>query len=264
MIHPLLATLLVSLTAFTGIWLIQVKLKDAGIIDYYWGPGFFVIALVLAAFRGFDGATLVLTGMVAVWSLRLCAHLVVRHRGSKSEDARYAAMRTAGGPSFWWKSLFTIFLLQGALQWIIASPLYAAFLLPASGTATDPLFLVGALLFSFGFAIESAADLQLSDFRKKAHVGSHLMTSGLWGISRHPNYLGEMILWAGIGTCAFALTGSLWAFAGPTVLVAIMYFVSIPITEDHLRSSRPEFASYAERTPVLVPRLLALGRKVQA
>ncbi len=242
---------------------IQVKLNDAGIIDYYWGPGFFLISLVLAAFSGFNAATLVLVGMVAIWSARLCVHLVARHRGSKSEDARYAAMRAAGGPTFWWKSLFTIFLLQGALQWMIASPLHAAFLLPSSGTATDPLFLAGALLFSIGFAIESVADRQLAYFRREAKSGGNLMTS-VFGASQASE------LSRGNDPLDWHWHQRVWHHRFPVGIRgtgragAVMYFVSIPITEDHLRASRPEFASYASRTPVLLPRLFALVNYARA
>lgn len=264
MIQPLTASLLVCLLAFTGIWLIQVRLRDAGIIDYYWGPGFFVIALVLGLLSGFTFPTLLLTAMVALWSVRLAWHLVARHRKSRTEDARYAAMRHAGGTSFWWKSLFTIFLLQGVLQWIIASPLHAAFLLPQVGSATDPAFLFGMLLFASGFVIESVADYQLAQFRDLAGSQGQLMTSGLWSRSRHPNYLGEIILWLGIGLCAFALTASFWVFVGPVILALIIYYVSIPITEKHLRSSRPAFEGYTARTPVLVPRIPGLRKRVRA
>jgi steroid 5-alpha reductase family enzyme len=264
MIQPLTASLLVCLLAFTGIWLIQVRLRDAGIIDYYWGPGFFVIALVLGSLSGFTFPLMILTAMVALWSARLSWHLVARHRKSPAEDARYAAMRRAGGANFWWKSLYTIFLLQGVLQWIIASPLHAAFLLPQTGSATDVVFLFGLLLFVSGFAIESVADYQLAQFRDLAGSQGQLMTSGLWSRSRHPNYLGEIILWFGIGLCAFALTASFWAFVGPVILALIIYYVSIPITEDHLRSSRPTFDSYAARTPALVPHIPGLRKRASA
>lgn len=264
MIQPLTASLVACLLAFTGIWLIQVKLRDAGVIDYYWGPGFVVISLVLGFFSGFTAPSLVLISMVAIWSTRLSWYLVARHRRSPAEDARYAAMRRAGGDSFWWKSLFTIFLLQGALQWIIASPLYATFLLPQTGTPTDLLFLFGLLLFAAGFLIEATADRQLAQFRQIAGSQGQLMTSGLWSRSRHPNYFGEIILWFGIGFCSFAITGSFWAFFGPVILAMIIYFVSIPITEDHLRSSRPAFDGYAARTPVLVPHIPGLRKRANA
>ncbi len=258
MFYPLAATLLVSVLAFTAIWLIHVRLGDAGVVDFYWGPGFAVIALVHGWMSGFNESTAVLTVAVVVWSLRLSGYLIARHRKSGREDARYAAMRAAAGPSFWLKSLFSVFLLQGLLQWLVASPLHVVFTGSLVGEATSPLYIFGMILFAAGFGIESVADLQLARFKAKAASHDGLMTSGLWRLVRHPNYSGEMILWAGIGISAFAATHSVFALAGPVLLIAAMTFVSMPLTEVHLRKSRPQYESYAARTPMLIPWLGSL------
>jgi steroid 5-alpha reductase family enzyme len=264
MMYPLAATLIVSLLAFTAIWLIHVGLRDAGVVDYYWGPGFAVIALVHGWFSGFTVPAAILTVAVLLWSARLSGYLIARHRKSRAEDARYAAMRQAGGPSFWWKSLFSIFLLQGFLQWAIASPLHAVFAGSQTGDASAPLFIFGMSLFAAGFVVESVADFQLARFKNASDAPGRLMTGGLWRLSRHPNYLGEMILWTGVGLAAFSATHSPFALAGPVILALAMIFVSAPLTEDHLTKSRPQFEAYAARTPMLVPRLGALFRARRA
>ncbi len=248
----LATTLFISLAAFTGIWLINVWLSDAGVVDYYWGPGFLAISAAHGWIYGFNAASWLLFALILVWSVRLSSHLVDRHMRMTSEDARYAAMRAAGGKAFWWKSLFTIFLLQGFLQWIIASPLHVV-AQSASGSLTSPLALIGLSLFTIGFLIEAVADWQLRQFRLKASGPNQLMQTGVWSWCRHPNYLGEMMLWVGFGLIAFAVSGSFYAFVGPVILIAAMWFVSIPLTEDHLAKSRSEFAAYAARTPVLIP-----------
>ena len=252
MITALATTLIVSLAAFTGIWLIHVRLADIGIVDYYWAPGFLTISATNAWIFGFNPTSYLLFGLMFVWSLRLTSHLVDRHRRMKSEDARYAAMRAAGGRSFWWKSLFSIFLLQGCLQWVIASPLHVV----AQSSSVElftPLALVGLAFFVVGFFIEAVADWQLRQFRLMANSEGQLQQTGLWSISRHPNYLGEMILWIGIGLIAFSASGSIYTFVGPVILMCAMWFVSIPLTEAHLAKSRSAFAAYAARTPILVP-----------
>lgn len=256
----LAATLFVTLLAFTGIWLIHVRFRDAGYVDYYWGPGFAVIALISGWMNGYTIASAVLTGTVIIWALRLSAYLIARHRKSTLEDARYAAMRATGGREFWWKSLFSIFLLQGFLQWVIAAPLHMVSTSSHVGDWSSPLFIGGLLVIAFGLSVEWIADLQLSRHRESSSAPGRLMTLGLWSISRHPNYLGEIILWSGMGLAAFSVTHSLIAFAGPVVLAIAMIGVSIPLTETHLRKSRPQYEAYAARTPKLVPRLAALHR----
>ena len=76
MFYPLATTLLVSLLAFTGIWLIHVRLNDAGVVDYYWGPGFAVIALVHGWIGGFNTTAAVLTIAVIVWSFTVHDSLI--------------------------------------------------------------------------------------------------------------------------------------------------------------------------------------------
>ncbi len=258
MSYSLAATFLVTLLAFTGIWLIHVRLRDVGVVDYYWGPGFAVIGLVHVWFNGASAASGIVTVAILIWSVRLTVYLVARHRKSGGEDPRYVAMRSAGNASFWWKSLFRIFLLQGVLQWIIASPLHVVFHQSQVGEQVRPLFIFGMLVFAFGFAIESIADRQLARFRNASNTPGRLMASGLWGLSRHPNYLGEIILWAGLGVAAFAATHSLFAFAGPAVLAVALIYISIPLTEDHLRQTRHQYEAYTARTPMLIPRLASL------
>ncbi len=260
MLSMLAATLFVSLLAFTGIWLIHVRSRNAGVVDYYWGPGFAVIALIEGWMNGYTAASAILTGAVALWSLRLSVYLIVRHRKSGREDGRYAAMRAAGGDAYWWKSLFSVFLLQGLLQWLIASPLHVIFGQSPVGDAASPLFIFGLMLFAAGFAIEWIADSQLAAFKDSHSVPGQLMTSGLWRHTRHPNYLGEMMLWTGIGLAAFSVTHSVFALAGPIILIAVMVLVSIPLTEDHLRRSRPQYSAYMARTPTLLPRLFNLRK----
>jgi steroid 5-alpha reductase family enzyme len=252
MITALATTLFISLSAFTGIWLIHVKLKDVGIVDYYWAPGFVVISMAHAWFFQFNSASWLLFLLLCVWSSRLTSHLVDRHLRMDSEDARYAAMRAAGGENFWWKSLFSIFLLQGFLLWLIASPLHVV-ALQDSAPMYEPLMIFGILLFGIGFVVETMADWQLRQFRLEKANKRQLMQSGLWSLSRHPNYLGEMILWSGIGFIAFSASGSYFAFVGPLILIVVMRLVSIPLTEQHLAKTRPAFQSYADRTAILSP-----------
>ena len=258
MSYSLAATFLVTLLAFTGIWLIHVRLKDVGVVDYYWGPGFAVIGLVHGWLNGVSMASGIIIAAVLLWSVRLTVYLVARHRKSGGEDPRYMAMRVAGNGSFWWKSLFRIFLLQAVLLWIIASPLHVVFHRSQVGEQIGPLFIFGMLVFAFGFAVESIADHQLARFRNASATSGRLMTTGLWSLSRHPNYLGEIILWAGLGLAAFAVTHSLLALAGPAVLALALVYISIPLTEDHLRKTRPQYEAYTVRAPMLIPRLASL------
>lgn len=255
MLSALVVSYLVTCLAFIGIWLIHVMTKDAGVIDYYWGPGFLVIGLVEYWFNGAD-STLewIFLAAIGFWGFRLAAHLVHRHHGSEHEDGRYKVMRENGGPNFWWKSLFTIFLLQATILWLIAMPVHVA--IGAQAAANTPLFAFGMVIFVIGLALEWIADAQLA-YGKSANVHSNgaagIYQGGLWGVSRHPNYLGEMALWFGLAIAAFALSGNWMAFVGPALLAAVIMGISLPLTDAHMRRTRQDFDDYAQKVPALLP-----------
>ncbi len=264
MTAALYITLALTASTFTGIWLIHVRLSDAGIIDYYWGPGFVVIgAAHLAINPHVSFYQLLFLVAVLSWAARIAAYLIRRHRRSGDEDGRYRAMREAGGANFWWTSLFTIFLLQAVLMWVIAAPVHIA--LGAAGATPQglgaALYWGGLILFFAGLTLETVADSQLA--RGKTADAGTTFAGGLWRLSRHPNYLGEMIVWWGLGFSAFGLSGSPLALAGPAMLTAVMAGVSMPLTEAHLRRSRHDYGAYAARVPALLPRLLKDRRNHQ-
>ncbi len=97
------------------LWVASVRLRDASLVDPWWGPGFAAVAWTAVAVAGPSPRGLLLAALTSAWGLRLGLHLARRRRGH-GEDRRYAAMRAAHGERFWWVSLFTVFLLQGALM----------------------------------------------------------------------------------------------------------------------------------------------------
>ncbi|MEW5422451.1 DUF1295 domain-containing protein [Amorphus sp. 3PC139-8] len=248
----LAATLALTLLMFTWMWRIHVAMSDVGVVDYYWGLGFAVLAaLELVAGPSMDLMRFLFAAAIGLWALRLTAYLGLRHRAASAEDARYRRMREATGPSFWWRSLFSVFLLQGLLQWLIAAPIHAALAFPPSGKTTWALG-TGFILFAIGFVIEGVADWQLA--RHKRDGSTATLARGLWAWSRHPNYFGEAVLWIGLALVAYGLSGHALAFAGPFLLIVVMVGVSVRVTESHLVQSRPDYAAYRARTSAFLPR----------
>lgn len=249
----LITSLAITLIAFTALWLIHVPLRDAGIVDYYWGPGFAVIgwtAFLLGAPASPEKLVFVLA--VTIWAIRLAAQLIMRHRFMGGEDARYAAMRDSGGPTWWWRSLYKVFILQAVILWIVALPVHMAVSAPENA-GYSIIGLAGFVVFLFGFVVESIADWQLYKHRIERRGGRETFDRGLFRYSRHPNYLGEIMTWSGLGLAAYDLSGNSLALVGPLLLALIIRFISMPITEAHLSSSRADYAAYKERTPAILP-----------
>lgn len=92
---------------FTSLWLVSTRLRDASIVDIFWGPAFLTATLAYAAAIGSltaRGALILL--IVGIWAFRLGVHIFIRNRGN-GEDPRYVAFRKQAGASFWWVSYFS-------------------------------------------------------------------------------------------------------------------------------------------------------------
>lgn len=249
-----LASLLVTLVVFAGLWRYSVAIRNCGVVDLYWGYGFAVVAAIEFALGGrADTARVVFVTMVCLWAIRLGRHLVQRHRGAKQEDFRYRDMRLRNGEGWERRSFWVVFMLQAVVLWVVASPIHAALAGPAIEPA--PIVLgIGVMIFAIGFVIEAAADSALASFRRDAANRGGLLTTGLFSWSRHPHYFGEATLWWGLGLFAYGLSGSWVALVGPAILNLLLVKVSgVPLVEEHL-AKRPGFEAWAARTSVFIPR----------
>jgi steroid 5-alpha reductase family enzyme len=245
--------LVVAVSVFTLLWLVSLPLKNAGIVDIFWGVGFIVVGwyyLAITAETPTAHGWLVCT-LVTIWGLRLALHIGIRNRGA-GEDFRYAAWREQDGFRFWWISYFKVFLLQAIILWIVSSPLLLAHL--NSGRAEFGLIeLIGLGGWIFGFLFEVIADWQLSRFKTDPANRGKVMRTGLWSLSRHPNYFGEAVVWWGIGLIALPSGGWL-AFLGPLMITFMLLKVSgVAMLDAALVKRRPGYAEYVEDTPAFLP-----------
>ena len=98
------------------LWLLSLRLRDASIVDVFWGPGFALVAAIGAVFGAAPGGRrLLIAALVALWGLRLGGYLLWRNHG-RGEDPRYQAMRRHHGERFGWVSLGTVFGLREQVE----------------------------------------------------------------------------------------------------------------------------------------------------
>ena len=245
-------TLAVVVVYMTLGWLLSLPLRDASVIDPFWGLGFIVAALSYLLFTdGFSGRALLVLALTAVWGLRLAVYLLIRNWG-RGEDPRYTAMRAKRPTTFWWYSYASVFLLQAILLWMVAAPLVAA-----EGGAKPGHFTVldwvGVAVWAVGFLFEATADTQLALFKRRPENKGQVMDRGLWRYSRHPNYFGETLIWWGIWLIAAAAHGW-WSVYGPVIITLFLLRVSgVTLLEKNLKESKPGYAEYVKRTSALVP-----------
>ncbi|MGL4636186.1 MAG: DUF1295 domain-containing protein [Beijerinckiaceae bacterium] len=246
----LAATFLVTFAMFVTLWALSMRMRDASIVDIYWGPGFVVIGwLSYALSPERSTALFILVALVTLWGLRLGWHIGSRH---KVEDARYAAMRAERGESFGRWSLTMVFGLQAVIQWLASSPMLVAALSEAD--PMEPLLHLGFVLFAAGFLLEVWADGAVRRFRADPANKGKLLMTGLHARIRHPQYLGEIILQWGLGVIAFGLTLNPLAFAGPALMTVLIIKLSgVPMLEK-MFSTREGFAEWKAKSGAVWPK----------
>lgn len=248
-----LLTLAAGAAVMVVAWLISLALEDASVADIAWGVTFVAIAWAAHAVGpGAPDRSLLIAVLLTIWGLRLSAYIWWRHDG---EDRRYAEMRERqGASSFAVRSLFTVFLLQSGIAWVVSAPVQVAATDPTPATL-GALAYVGAAVALFGIAFEAISDFQLARFlAHKDESGKAVMDEGLWRYSRHPNYFGNATLWFGIWIIALECGSAWWTVIGPIVMLVFLLRVSgVALTEKTIGKRRPGYAEYVERTSAFVP-----------
>jgi len=239
--------------AMIVLWLASLALGDSSIVDIFWGAGFVLVSwVVFIAADGLEVRRLLLVVLASVWGARLSIYLAWRNLG-KGEDYRYVEMRERWGPSWWWRSLFQVFLLQGLLMWVVSLPLQAGQV--PSGPDLGWMALAGSVVWLAGLLFEGIGDLQLARFKADEQNRGRVMDRGLWRYTRHPNYFGDFLVWWGLWLVAAEATGAWWSAVGPLVMSVLLIRVSgVAMLEKTIAQRRPGYEDYVRRTSAFFPR----------
>lgn len=244
---------LVVLALMTLLWLLSLALKDASIVDIFWGTGFVILAWLYFAITpdGLPARKLLIAILTTIWGLRLSIHIGLRNIG-KGEDFRYQKWRREAGERWWWQSFFKVFFLQGFLMWLISTPLLAA-QIGTTSTQLTSWDALGGLVWAIGFFFEAVGDWQLARFKAKPENKGKLLTSGVWRYSRHPNYFGDAAQWWGFFIIA-AAAGGFWTVYSPILMTILLLRVSgVALLEKTLAKEKPGYEEYIEKTSAFVP-----------
>jgi steroid 5-alpha reductase family enzyme len=213
------------------------------------------IAVVTTAFiliSDADGRSILLLALVVIWATRLGTFLFRRIRRAGKDD-RFDDIK----PSF--IRFLNVWTIQGVWVTFTIGAALAA-ITTTSKKEGDWLAMVGVLVWAVGFAIEVVADSQKSRFSANPANKGKFIRTGLWSRSRHPNYLGEIILWIGVAMIALpVLQGwQLVTLMSPVFVTVLLTRVSgIPLLEqkaDRKWGGQEDYEAYKQQTPVLMPR----------
>jgi len=214
------------------------------------------IALTLAAINAAtapSGAQWLIAIMIFIWAGRLGSFLFRRIHAAGG-DQRFDHIKVSSS------RFFVAWTLQGA--WVVMTSCAAlTAILSPEQTAVGVIYVMGAVMWVAGFVIEVIADQQKSRFRADPANAGRFINVGLWARSRHPNYFGEILLWAGIAVMAIPyLSGTQWVvMLSPLFVYALLTRISgIPTLArrgQQLWGDDPTYQAYVANTPRLLPRL---------
>ena len=251
-LSALLLWVIFSLTYF-----LAIKQDRWAIIDTTWGLGFPLIAFLGWLLNGPRLGSLPLVILPAVWGIRLAWHIALRN-APLAEDPRYAKIK-AGYHENYVSAYFQVFLLQGAIMFVMCFPFYFYFYLQSFSLLE---ILPGMIVCIIGLYWEITADAQLSHFvkYKKASRPNQSIDTGLWAYSRHPNYFGEITFWVGIWLCtAPALLGQgmvlliILGLVSPLLIGLTIALLTGPMLEEHMKKYS-NWEEYCKNTPYIFPR----------
>jgi steroid 5-alpha reductase family enzyme len=242
-----LVAVFIYMTAF---FIVAAIAKRNDLADTAWGLGFILVAYISLYLNPEKTiVNVILVGLVTLWGLRLAIHIFSRNRG-KGEDYRYKAWREEWGK--WWpvRSYLQVFILQGLLLIVIASPLILA---STVAPTLSWLTYLGVVVWVFGFYFETVGDYQLRQFIKNPDNKGKVMQSGLWNYTRHPNYFGEVTMWWGIWLIAFTQPWGWLLMIGPLTITFLILKVSgIPMLEARY-DGNADYEEYKKRTSKFIP-----------
>ena len=140
--------------------------------------------------------SIILASLVILWAVRLGSFLFLRIKKA-GEDKRFREIKTS------FARFFLLWTISG--MWVSFCSMCALTAIASNdGVILNNIFYIGLVTFIIGLSIEIIADSQKTKFRKNPKNKDKFINEGLWAKSRHPNYVGEITLWAGVAIMSFS------------------------------------------------------------
>jgi len=242
-------------------WVIAATVDMYHLIDVCWCFQHFFTGLAVVTNNFKDASPLnqfknmVYLSVLALWTARLGGFLIMTRILKEYKEARYEDLANNFKGKFM-KTLFMFGQFHGQAFLMLATtlPLYFLFRQESKSFALNNI--LGIMIALVGIFGEAKADQDLYNFKSTNKEKGKVFRGGFFRTARHPNLFFEIVTWVGFAVAALDmnnLAGTGWAFVGPISLWAIMYFITIPITTRHMKSSRPNYDKILKETNMFIP-----------
>lgn len=240
--------LIADVAATIFVFVFSVILKNASVYDPYWSVQPIVIIAGYALTSNITPATLLLIISIVYWGIRLTGNWAYVFGGLNHQDWRYTKFENETGRLYPFINFTGIHMVPTLIVYLTTLP--AVFVIRQELRANIGSF-IGMVVCVGAATLQLVADTQMQKYRKSGQHG--LIRTGLWKYARHPNYLGEILMWWGIAIQAVSVMPSHWWLVAGALANTILFFsVSIPLA-DKRQSAKPGYADYKASTRMLLP-----------
>ena len=243
------AVLIADVIATVFVWLMGVIFKTASMYDPYWSLQTFVIYLaLLIRNNNWNLGTVLLLVVLAIYSIRLTANFIIGFDSLSYVDWRYRMLKEKTGKLYPAVNLLGICMFPTLVVYACTLPVITY----ANIREFSYWDIIGLLIIMLGIFLELVSDIQMKKFIKVRTSRNEVINLGLWKYSRHPNYLGEILIWFGAALTLIIASFTYWYFIFGAVINLLMFlFISIPMEEKHLREYKENYDEYLKTTSVL-------------
>ncbi|MBQ9743758.1 MAG: DUF1295 domain-containing protein [Clostridia bacterium] len=221
---------------------------NSSVYDPYWSVAPIVMVIGFAISEGLSPLGIIVLIAVCFWGVRLTANWAYTFHGLEHQDWRYTMLKEKTG------RLYPIINFVG-IHYVPTLVVYGCMLpvvyIIENKPELNALSIIFAVVSVLSACMQGIADIQMHKYRKSR--ATTFIRTGLWRHSRHPNYLGEILMWWGMGLCAlFAMPEHWYLIFGAIANTALFLFVSIPMA-DGRQGKKEGFEEYKKETRVLLP-----------
>jgi steroid 5-alpha reductase family enzyme len=253
---PLWAVIWGDVAGTVVIFVFSVLFRNSSFYDPYWSiaPLVIVVAwlLVPQSKGAVDVRRWMVVALVFLWGVRLTYNWARGWTGLDHEDWRYINIQKTTGVFYWPVSFLGIHMFPTVLVLLGCVPVYQAMV-----TGRAPLGVLDGAAFVVTLSailIEGIADQQLRAFALSDKKPEDIMDKGLWSVSRHPNYFGELLFWWGLSLFGVAAVPFVWwTLSGGLAMTFLFVVISIPMLDKKMLGKRPHYAEHMKRISGVVP-----------
>lgn len=247
-----LKLLIADIASTIIVFIFSILLKNASVYDPYWSVQPFVIVLAVMINYPINLPIILMFSVITLWAFRLTINWLYTFYNLNYEDWRYKLLKDKTKYFYPIINFIGIHMVPTLVVYLCTLP--ACYLI-INNSSFNVFTILGFIISMLAILLEFFADMQMHRYKKNKKlnkVDSIFIRDGLWKYSRHPNYLGEILMWYGIAFISLSSINDYLFFIGAICNTLLFICVSIPMAENK-QSKKEGFSEYKNATRYLLP-----------